>query len=113
MQILYKCSVSNVSEVLDTEDDCARMNQDLCSILWGALRCGTASAVCFPTSWLNHSKAEGSTQTKRQVSGGKKNTGKENSISVRDPGGDRACLLEFTEVLSETGRGLLPHYSGL
>lgn len=72
MQILYKCSVSNISEVLDPEDDCARVDQDLCSILLGALRCGTASAVCLPTPWLNHSKTEGSTQTKRQVSGGKK-----------------------------------------
>lgn len=86
MQILYKCSVSNISEVLDPEDDCARVDQDLCSILLGALRCGTASAVCLPTPWLNHSKTEGSTQTKRQVSGGKKYREKKFNLSERSWG---------------------------
>lgn len=74
--------------------------------MWNGICC------LFPTPWLNHSKTEGLTQTKRQASGGKKYREK-NSISARDPGGDRACLLEFTEVLSETGHGLLSHCSGL
>lgn len=112
MQILHKCSVSNFSEVLDTGDDCALTDGDLCSLLWGALRCGTASDVCFPLHGSITLKLRDRHRQRDRFQEEKKYREK-NSILARDAGGDRACLLEFTEVLLETGCGLLPHYSGL